>query len=255
MEKFEIKIIKGKERLSITDWVTEEIPLTIYLNNKELVTLQASPFDLEELIIGFLFTSGFINGKNAVKNIIIDPERWRAGVEIDNPNLLENLAFKRLYTSGCGKGIIYYNPIDLLQRTKVTSEFSISSDRVITLMKEFQKKSEEFKSTGGVHSAGLCNKEEILIFKVDIGRHNALDKVIGSAISKGISFEDKIFLTSGRLSSEVLLKVNKCCAPVIASSSAPTNQAVKLARGLNITLIGFVRGSRMNIYSGEARIE
>ncbi len=254
MEKFEIKVIKGKEKLSTTDWVTEEIPLTIYLNSKELVTLQASPFDLEELVIGFLFTSGFIKEKSEIKNITIDPERWRAGVELDGQNSAENLAFKRLYTSGCGKGVIYYNPIDMLQRTKLTSGFYISSDRIITLMKEFQKKSEEFKSTGGVHSAGLCDQEKIIIFKDDIGRHNAIDKVIGSAISKGLSFADKIFLTSGRLSSEILLKVNKCRSPVIASSSAPTNQAVKLARELNTTLIGFVRGGRMNIYSGEERI-
>lgn len=254
MERFEIKVIKGRIGSTKTDWITEEIPFTIDLNGKELVTLSASPMDLQELAIGFLFTSGFIKKSEEIKALTIDCERWRAMVEIDAPDIVEKLVFKRLYTSGCGKGIIYYNPLDLIQRAKIPSGLKIKGERIIGLMKEFQKNSEEFKMTGAVHSAGLCNEEDIIIVKDDIGRHNALDKVIGAAILKNINFEDKIMLTSGRISSEILLKINRCQTPIIASSGAPTNQAVKLARELNITLIGFVRSGRMNIYSDEERI-
>jgi len=254
MESFEITVFKNQLKLKKNDWLTEEIPLTINLEGKELVTLLCSPTDLKELVYGFLFTSGFIKKKIDVKNLIIDQERWRADVETDAKNIAEELFFKRLYTSGCGKGIIYYNPLDLIQRIKIPLMFTIEGEKIIALMKEFQKSSVEFKKTGAVHSAALCNQEKIIILKDDIGRHNALDKIIGEAILTNINFEDKIILTSGRISSEILFKTNRCKTPLIASGGAPTNQAVKLARELNITLIGFVRGNRMNIYSGGERI-
>ena len=103
-------------------------------------------------------------------------------------------------------------------------------------------------------TAAVADLKEILIFREDIGRHNAVDKVIGSALSKGILLEDKILFSTGRISSEIIFKTQKCKIPAIASRSAPTNQAVKLAKDLNITLVGFARGNRMNIYSNEERI-
>ncbi|MBI4656440.1 MAG: formate dehydrogenase accessory sulfurtransferase FdhD [Elusimicrobia bacterium] len=255
MKNFEIIIFRDQRKIKKNDWITEEIPLTINLNEKELVTLLCSPMDLKELVFGFLFTSGFIKGKTDVKNLIINQERWRANVDVVNENITEKLFFKRLYTSGCGKGVIYYNPLDLIQRMRIPLTLTIKGEEIISLLKEFQRSSDEFKKTGAVHSAALCNQEKIIILKDDIGRHNAIDKIIGAAILADINFEDKIILTSGRISSEILLKTNRCKIPLIASGSAPTNQAVKFARELNITLIGFIRGNRMNIYSGEERIK
>jgi FdhD protein len=120
-------------------------------------------------------------------------------------------------------------------------------------MKEFIKGSPEHTQTRGVHSGALATRERILIFRDDIGRHNALDKVIGEALSQGLDFSDKIMLTTGRISSEILSKVLRCRLPVIAALGSPTNQGVKLARMVNLTLVSHVRGSKMDIYSGETR--
>ncbi len=118
------------------------------------------------------------------------------------------------------------------------------------LVKDFNKKSQLFVKTGGVHSCALCSIQEILIFQEDIGRHNALDKVFGKALMDDISTRDKIILTSGRISSEILIKAAKRQIPVIVSRSAPTSLSVEMANKLNITLIGFARGGgKMNIYS------
>jgi FdhD protein len=122
------------------------------------------------------------------------------------------------------------------------------------LQSEFQRKSVLFRETGGVHSAALANGEAIRIFMADIGRHNAIDKVIGKALLSGLNLADLVMLTSGRISSEIVLKVAHCGTPILVSRSAPTDRAVEMAKQVNLTVIGFARGSRMNIYSGEERI-
>ena len=111
-----------------------------------------------------------------------------------------------------------------------------------------------FKSTGGAHSAALCNEEEVLIFKEDIGRHNAVDKVFGECLTKGIDTDGRILMTSGRISSEILLKSVRRRLAVVASRAAPTSLAVQFAEKAGIALVGFVRGRRMNVYSNDDRI-
>lgn len=254
MEKFKILKINSGSRDDVEDVVAEEVPFTVNLDEKELVTLLCMPSDLEELALGLLFTSGLIKQARDVKKIIINREQWVAYAELVNPDMAKELVFKRLYTSGCGRGILFYSPQDLINKAKVISDFKIEAQKVNSLVTDFQKKSEAFLKTGGVHSAGLADKDGILIFKEDIGRHNAVDKVIGCALKGGCGFENKILISSGRVSSEILFKSQKCRVPLVVSQSAPTNQAVRLARDMQITLVGFARGSRMNIYSAEQRI-
>jgi len=119
---------------------------------------------------------------------------------------------------------------------------------------KFSKSSELFTETGGVHSAAISDGKEILVFREDIGRHNAVDKVIGSLVLAGITLSDKILLTSGRISSEIITKVIYAGVPVIISKSAPTQKAIEYAIKENITLIGFARGNSFNIYSNSHRI-
>ena len=254
METFEVLRIKDKERERIKDRVAREVPLTIELNGKELVTLLCTPADLEDLIRGFLYTSGFIKQNKEIKKILIDEERGTARVKTSNKSLDKGLIFKRLYTSGCGQGTIFYRDIDLIHRRKLNSRFRISSHSLTKLMRQFREKSAQFIKTGGVHSAALTSGERILVFREDIGRHNACDKVIGRALATDLDLGNTALLTSGRISSEILLKTRKGKIPLVASRSAPTDQAVKLARAMQITLVGFARGKRMNIYSSEGRI-
>jgi FdhD protein len=137
---------------------------------------------------------------------------------------------------------------------KVESKTKISALEVFELVKEFQHRSQLFKATGGVHSAALCNAKSILIFSEDIGRHNAIDKIFGECILKDIPTGNRILVTSGRVSSEILLKAAKRDIPLLISKSAPTDLGVKLANDLGVTLIGFVRGKRMNVYANDWRV-
>jgi FdhD protein len=119
---------------------------------------------------------------------------------------------------------------------------------------ELQQKALLFKATGGVHSAALADNEMLLYFYEDIGRHNAVDKIIGECLLNGTATDDKALFTSGRISSEIMLKAAKLKIQLIVSRAAPTSLSVELAEALNITLVGFVRGRRMNIYSHPWRI-
>ncbi len=121
-------------------------------------------------------------------------------------------------------------------------------------MHEFEKRSVLFRKTGGVHAAGLANKERILFYFEDIGRHNAVDKVVGKCLQNQVSCEDKMLLLTGRISSDIVAKASKSGIGIIVSRSAPTGLAVKNAQRLGITLVGFARGSKMNIYSFPMRI-
>jgi FdhD protein len=252
VESFIIRSLRDGIAEEKAEWVTEEVPFTIEVNGREMATLLCSPQGLKSLALGFLFTSGFIEEASVIESLVVDQERWKAHV-IASVNFPPEVLFKRIYTSGCGKGVIFHNPMDLMQRIRITDGFAIEGDEISGFMRKFLTTSEEYRQTGGVHSCALVHKGE-MIFKDDLGRHNALDKVIGEGLSGGIDFNEQVLLTSGRVSSEIVSKVLRCRAPVLASAGAPTNQAVKLAREANLTLLGFVRGKRINIYSGEKRI-
>jgi len=248
-----IKIDRGK-REDLKDIVTEEIPLTLYLNDKEFVTLLCSPEGLDELSVGFLFSAGLIRSVDDIEKITIDKQNWTSHIELKNKDVASQFVFKRLYTSGCGKGTIFYNVLDMAHKGKITGERKISSEKLGAIMHTFQRQSTLYRETGGVHSAALSTPETIMIFKEDIGRHNAIDKVTGHALIKGIEMKDSLILTSGRISSEIVFKVQKMRSAFLVSRSAPTDQAVRLATDLNLTLVGFMRGPRMNVYSGSHRI-
>lgn len=252
MENLEILKIQGETRNWAVEGITEEIPLTVEVGGEELATLLCSPDHLGNLVTGFLFTSGIIPDLASLKSLVIDTGRFNASVEIEGD--LSDFLFKRIYTSGCGKGVIFHNPMDVMQKNRLDDGFAIEASRISDLMKEFVKGSPEHSRTRGVHSGALASRERILIFRDDIGRHNALDKVIGEALEQGLDFSDKIMLTTGRISSEILSKVLRCRIPVIAALGSPTNQGVKLARVTGLTLISHVRGSNMDVYSGETRL-
>ena len=180
----------------------------------------------------------------------IDEDKGLIYIDIKNrKRLAEKLQGKRTITSGCGKGTMFYNVLDSFKSKKIREALEIHIEDIKTLVRDFNHKSELFLSTGGVHSSALCTKDNIIFFAEDIGRHNALDKILGNAIMEGIDFSDKLVITSGRISSEMLIKVAKRGIPLVISRSAPTNLSVELARELNIGLVGFARGEKMNIYS------
>lgn len=232
------------------DIVIREYPFTIFIDDEEIVTLLCSPNSLRYLTIGFLYSESFIESYSAIDNIQIDEENGRAYVKLNIRKVFnEKLQGKRTITSGCGKGTVFYNVLDSFKSKKITNEIHVRSDEIVDLMRRFNNRSSLFQSTGGTHACSICNKSDIIYFEEDIGRHNAVDKALGRALEEGIDLSDKIVLTSGRVSSDMLIKAAKGEIPVVVSRSAPTSLAVDMARELNITLVGFVRGEKMNIYN------
>jgi FdhD protein len=255
VEKVNIYRVTRDSKQAGEDIVVKELPLTILLNGRELVTLLCSPANLKYLAIGFLLSEGLLRSRNDIKSIIDDEQRGIVRIEtVTDLHGEEEQVFKRIITPGCGRGAAFYSSADAVGMNEVKSELQVNGDEILELMTQFQHLSETYRSTGGVHSAALCDNKSLNIFSEDIGRHNAIDKIFGQCLWEGISTDNHIILSSGRISSEIVIKIARNNIPVLASKSAPTNTAVKLADLLGITLIGFVRGTRMNVYSHHQRI-
>ena len=255
VEKVNIYRVTRDSKQAGEDIVVKELPLTILLNGRELVTLLCSPANLKYLAIGFLLSEGLLRSRNDIKSIIDDEQRGIVRIEtVTDLHGEEEQVFKRIITPGCGRGAAFYSSADAVGMNEVKSELHVNGAEILELMTQFQHLSETYRSTGGVHSAALCDNKSLNIFSEDIGRHNAIDKIFGQCLWEGISTDNHIILSSGRISSEIVIKIARNNIPVLASKSAPTNTAVKLADLLGITLIGFVRGTRMNVYSHHQRI-
>lgn len=247
---FQIKAGSGQY---IEDTVTRETPFTIFLNDRELVTLLCTAEYLDELAIGFLRSEGFLKVKEDIKSINVNVKEGNARIAAPEAVIAEHTFLKRYITTGCGKGTSFYHLSDAVCRP-VEQGFKIKSDNIFELMLKAQRQSELFRMTGGVHSSAVCTTKEILYFREDIGRHNTVDKLIGRCFLDGVDIADKILLTTGRISSEILIKVAKMGVPLIASRSAPTDLAVKHAEELGVTIAAFVRNRRMNLYSYPDRV-
>ena len=249
-KKVDILRIKGDEVSQEEDIVILEYPFTIFINDEEIITLLCSPNSLKHLTVGFLCSEGFIDSLSDIEKIRIDEGKGISSVYLSETNKFsEKFRGKRTITSGCGKGTVFYNVLDSFKSKKIEEQLPIEIESIKSIVREFNKKSELFINTGGVHSCALCSIDDIIIFEEDIGRHNALDKVFGKALLENVDTKDKIILTSGRISSEILIKAAKRQVPVIVSRSAPTSLSVEMAEKLGITLIGFARGEKMNIYT------
>lgn len=232
-----------------------EYPLTIFLNDVELVTLLCTPSDLDSLAVGFLFAEGFIRSKEDIKSITVNEHTGIIRIaRIGEFDLSRELLFKRLITSACGRGAAFYSSVDARNLDKIDFKDTLSSENIFFLLKQFNLRSELFRATGGVHSAALANCRNIISFKDDLGRHNAVDKVFGECILKNISTENHILITSGRSPSEMVLKAAKGKVPILISVGSTTDLAVRLAESLGVTLAGFARDERMNIYTHSWRI-
>lgn len=251
----EVVMVRGDDADTVSDKVVREYPVTIYLNGGELVTLLCTPEKLDYLALGFMRSEGFIEGKADVKDIRADYEKGLVYMETrEKKELAGKLYGRRTVTSGCGKGTTFFSAWDSLRSKPVTGDFKITCTQVLDLMRQMQERARVFRETGGVHSAALCDREKVLFFCEDIGRHNAIDKIVGESIWNESDLKDRILVSSGRLSSEMMLKAAKLEVPIVVSRSAPTTLGLEIAEKMSITVIGFVRGQRLNIYTSPERI-
>lgn len=246
---------KGLVLERVEDEVVREVPLTIHYNGEEIATLLCSPYQTEALVYGFLLNEGFIRVPTDVHQIRHDPNDHLVWVEGTPCVLQKELMSKRFVSACCGKSrasFCFAN--DVLMVTPLTSTYSIPLSEAYTYIKFLQSNSTLFDSTGGVHSGGIGSQGEIVLTSYDIGRHNVFDKLSGSAFHTGLYLDNHVAFFSGRVSSEILLKVAKMRLPILIARGAPTDMALSQATALNITVIGFAREQRLNIYTCHDRI-
>jgi len=255
-ELHKVIAVKGDTAAEDTVSVVREVPLTIYLNGEELITLVTTGDANKELALGFLLSEGFLKTREDLKSIREDSEAGTVEVEVTGDlSMVHELWQKRTVTSGCGKGATFYSVLDSLHSSPITADMVVAPQQIYHLMKELNKQSDLYRETRGVHNSALATMEEILIFRDDIGRHNAVDKIRGAAFLEDVALSDKLLITTGRLSSEIVIKVAKMGLPILVSRSAPTTLALDLAQRVNLTLVGYVRGERFNVYTGSERVE
>ena len=240
IERLPILRIARGDISSTQDAVAREITLTVVLNNRDKANLLCSPSKLEYLAVGFLCSQGILKSKDQVRKIEFDQK--------EGVIYIETVGATGSFSSA-EKGLPPHVPGPI-----TANHLRISPRQISSLMKNFMSRSSTFKATGGVHSVALCKGDDILIFSEDIGRHNAIDKVLGERLLKNIPLEECSIATTSRISSGILLKIARQNIPVIISKSAPTDLGVRLADAAGITLIGFARGERMNVYSHSWRV-
>ncbi|MDD5092267.1 MAG: formate dehydrogenase accessory sulfurtransferase FdhD, partial [Candidatus Wallbacteria bacterium] len=232
-----------------------EVSLKVVVNGREFVSLLCLNQYLEELSLGFLFNEGVIDCMADVRSIICHEGIFTIEIELSRDTGFDFDHTLKSVTSGCGKGLTFINPHKGAGFKPVESGFRIDAAEVLKLMRDFSSRSELYKSAGGVHSA-LLHHAEFELFCEDIGRHNCIDKIAGMILKREQvnSAGQGLIVSSGRISSEVMTKLVRLGIPVFASRSAPTASAVALADKYGITLIGYVRGDKMTVYSGQERV-
>jgi FdhD protein len=291
MRSLKIIRIDGGQRQARDDLITEEVSLGLLAGHRRLAVLMCSPQDLEDLVRGFLYTSGMIESSGQIRRVLINRATWTAFIELAPEIDPDSLSLSSVIGSACGSAPAAagsaapsaVNPAAPEEGTEKgrdgtpekapdeapaypprtgettlpgrDTSLSVPSGSISAFMEELRKRSQIHRRTGGVHAAALAAVSGLLVFREDIGRHNAVDKVIGACLLQGVPFADKILLSSGRLSSEIIHKAARCGLPIVVSRGAPTDRSVALARERGITLIGFARGDRMNLYSIPERVK
>jgi FdhD protein len=243
--------LNGRAPQTIDGAVVEEALACISVNGQELATFMCSPHDLDKLALGFLYNEGLIQGMDDVRHIRVSKARtcvdvWLRDAHFERPKRI-------IVTAGCGGGVTFD---DLFQKHEpLHSDLTAVPAQLSELMRQLHLGAEMYQEARGVHTAVLADRENILLQVEDIGRHNCLDKLMGAALLQGISTKDKILLSSGRISSEMINKARRMGIPIICSRTSPTSLSVALAETWNITLVAYLRQDRMRIYTHPERIK
>ncbi len=227
--------------------VVREQPLTVYVDGERFLTLLCSPFELDALVLGYLWMEKVIGSLDEVAGLQISEVDGRADVTLTRPVTLPT---ERILTSGCGGGITFRIDPRLFPRN--VSDLRVRPAELGARMRDLIQEAVHYRASRGIHGAALADRDRILLVAEDVGRHNAVDKLMGMALLRGISVTDRILLSTGRVSSEMLLKAARMGVPVVASRTSPTEMAIALAEQLGVTVVGYLRGESLNLYAGQA---
>jgi FdhD protein len=254
-----VKIVKynlfTKSMQEINDTIAEEKPLHLFLNTTYWATILCSPMNLEDMAVGHLLSEGVIKSIKEIEEI--KSEENTCTVKLTpNINVENRVKLSRLHTriipSACGGS----SPYQYKGKTpKVKSNLQVKATIVFDCVNQLNTKAEIFRRTGGVHVASIYSSDGSMVaIAEDVGRHNAVDKSIGSAALKNVDFGECFLALSGRISGDVAFKAAKVGLPIVASLAAALSSGIEMAESTNLTLAGFVRGKRMNIYTHQERI-
>lgn len=240
------------------DTMTKEIacehPLTIYLNWVEIVTVMTLGARPADLVLGYLKNQGFIEDISAIESVIIDWDTNSAAVITrESTEGLADKLTKKTVTSGCGQGTMFGNVMKQLEGVTLPQS-KLRQSKLYALLEALTHHNATYKAAGAVHGCAVCKDTEILSFVEDVGRHNAVDTLAGEMWLKGQTGEDKIFYTTGRLTSEMVIKVAQMGIPVLLSRSGATQMGYDLAKQLGITMIARAKGNRFQVYNGMANL-
>jgi FdhD protein len=239
--------VNGDQFEDATHEVVEEVPFALFVNGRHAMTAMMSPGDLEDFVTGYLYTEQIVKSIDEIESIKIEKNR----LSVLTKNLFKVLGPKKTILSGCGGSASY---IDAEKLPKVKSDFTVSPAVIGSSVKTVLS-SELHRTTGGIHIVAIANRDGIIATTEDIGRHNALDRIIGHGLRNGTDFANTFVISSGRISSEMIRKCLIANIPIIVSRSATTTLSVDLAEKTGLCVIGFARGGQMNIYSHPNRVE
>ena len=243
------------------DLVAEEKPLHIFLNQTHYVTILCSPNQLKELSVGHVLSEGIVKSINEIREIHLEADgkcriRIKPGIDAEK-RISISQPFARLIVSACGSPDYWplSKLIDRLALPQVPLDSTVEAKVISESVRSLNKLAETYRKTGGVHIAALYSvKGELIACAEDVGRHNAVDKVIGAGLLRKIDFKNCFLAASGRLTGDIVLKAARMRIPIIASMTAAIDSGVDIARRTGVTLIGFVRGKRMSIFTYPERI-
>ena len=238
--------IDGDTSERVLHEVVEEVPVALFVNGRHAMTAMMSPVQLEDFVTGYLFTEQIIKSVDEIESIRTEKNR----ISVITRNLFKVLGPKKTILSGCGGSASY---IDTEKLPKIKSDFGVSRDKINDSVRTVLS-SDTHHLTGGIHIVALLDAKNIVTVSEDIGRHNAVDRVIGYGLRAGIDFSRTFIISSGRISSEMVRKCLIANIPLIVSRSATTTLSVEIAEKTGVTVIGFARGGKMNIYSQPQRI-
>ncbi len=239
----------------LTKSIACERPLTVLLNWQEVVTLMTLGSSPEALVLGYLKNQGFIAEREQLQSVIIDWQTHSAAVVTkENTDRVQPALKKKTVTSGCGQGTMYGNVMQQLEGYQVP-QTRLKQSQIYATLEALTHHNQTYKKAGAVHGCAICQNNHVHSFVEDVGRHNAVDTLAGELWLQGDSGDDKLFYTTGRLTSEMVIKVAQMGIPVLLSRSGVTQMGLDLANQFGITTIARAKGLRFEIYSGAEKID
>jgi FdhD protein len=235
-------------------FIARERPLTIYLDRAEIVTLMTLGQYPELLALGYLKNQGLVSKLEDIVSVQVDWEVAAAAVTTRLDQDWSEKLGSRIVTSGCGQGTIFDDIMDQLREIRLPP-VRLKQSTIYALLKNLNAYNEVYRSAGAVHGCALCQEDQILIFVEDVGRHNAVDAIAGRMWLDGIGGQDKIFYTTGRLTSEMVIKVAQMRIPVLLSRSGITHMGLELGQDTGVIMISRAQGQHFLVYHGFDQIE